>query len=126
MDEAAFEELVARAVEALPAEFQHYLDEVDIVVADWPTSQQAGRTRRDELLLGLYEGVPRTARGVYVTPGMPDKITIFRRTIEQVASSEEEMAREVEQVVRHEIAHHFGLDDARLKEIEKNQRRRRR
>jgi predicted Zn-dependent protease with MMP-like domain len=119
MDRVEFESLVARAVESLPEEFQAKLENVDIVVEDWPArSQQAKlKLKSGEILLGLYEGVPQTKRTHY---GMvpPDKITIFQRPIEAKYAKTGLMIKEIQRVVRHEIAHHFGIGDDRLREIE--------
>jgi predicted Zn-dependent protease with MMP-like domain len=121
MDRGEFERLVARAVESLPDEFRAKLENVDVVVQDWPTrSQQAKlKLKRCETLLGLYEGVPQTKRSHY---GMvpPDKITIFQKTIEAKCGQHDTLiAAEIAKVVRHEIAHHFGISDKRLEQIKK-------
>lgn len=119
-----FENLVAQAVEALPPEFKEKLENIDVVVEDSPSPAQLRKARlgRGFTLLGLYEGVPLTRR--YSTYGMvpPDKITIFQKTIEAECRSTDEMdiKTEIQKVVLHEIAHHFGIGDARLKQIEDN------
>lgn len=120
-----FEELVARALSELPAEFQDRLENVDVVVQDYPTRRQLARVGRGMTLLGLYEGVPQTGRtrGYHLVP--PDKITIFQKPIEAECRSEEEVAAEIQRVVLHEIAHHFGLDEKLLRRIEAGKRRRR-
>ncbi len=120
MDRKRFEELVARAVENLPEEFQESLENVDIVVADRPIPEQLEEQGlgQDETLLGLYEGVPQTGRTVYYNMVVPDKITIFQRAIESLYRDELRIIREIEEVVKHEIAHHFGISDARLEELE--------
>jgi len=112
--------LVAEAVEALPPEFKERLENIAMVVADWPSPYQLSKVgiKNRENLLGLYEGVPRPHRGTGYNLVPPDKITIFRRPLELRCRSSEELVREIGQVVRHEIAHHFGLDDHRLREIE--------
>jgi predicted Zn-dependent protease with MMP-like domain len=122
MDRERFESLVVRAVEELPAEFQEKLENIDVVVEDQPTRHQLGQsgTRGGYTLLGLYEGVPLTERTSSYGLVAPDKITIFQKTIEAecAGGSDAGIQAEIQRVVRHEIAHHFGLDDARLKEIE--------
>ena len=70
-------------------------------------------------LLGLYEGVPQTRRGRSYGLVPPDKITIFKRPIEARCRNDGEIAAEVQRVLRHEIAHHFGIGDARLRQIER-------
>jgi predicted Zn-dependent protease with MMP-like domain len=119
MDTEKFEKLVIRAVESLPEEFRERLDNVDVIVADEPTLKQLSKTerKRGEILLGLYEGVPLTERGRGYGFVVPDMITIFQRPIEEMCQSDTEIIAEVQKVVRHEIAHHFGISDDRLHEL---------
>ena len=116
--------LVAQAVEELPPEFAERLENIDLVVEDWPTPRQLARTgvRGRFSLLGLYEGVPHTRRGQGYALVPPDKITIFRKPIQARCRSEAEVAEEVRRVVLHEIAHHFGLSEERLRLIERERR----
>ena len=118
MDRERFQRLVARAVEELPEEFLAMLDNVDIVLEDRPTQAQIGEMQRGYTLLGLYEGVPRTERGAHYGLVPPDKITIFQEPIEGMCYSDDEIITEINRVVKHEIAHHFGIDDARLDQLE--------
>ena len=120
MDREKFEELVARAVEELPEEFRERLENIDVVVEDVPSRSQLKGVGRGNTLLGLYEGVPLTQRHSSYGLVPPDKITIFQKTIEAECSGkyESEIKAEIQKVVRHEIAHHFGIGDARLQEIE--------
>jgi predicted Zn-dependent protease with MMP-like domain len=119
MESERFEQLVVRAVESLPEEFRERLDNVDIVVADAPTLKQLSKTerKRGETLLGLYEGVPLPERNQGYGFVVPDMITIFQRPIEDMCESDTEIITEVQKVVRHEIAHHFGISDDRLREL---------
>jgi len=122
MDRMKFEELVSAAVDDLPDEFAAKLENVDVVVQDWPTADQLrrARLRHGYMLLGLYEGLPKTKRGQHYGLVPPDKITIFQMPIEEKCKqSNIEIATEIGKVVRHEIAHHFGISDARLEQIEK-------
>lgn len=114
-----FETLVAAALDELPEGIQQALDNVDVVIEDWPdgaTLRRAG-LRHPTQLMGFYHGVPRTKRGRGYNLVLPDKISIYRRPIEMRARTEEDVHRLVQRVVRHEIAHHFGIDDARLRDI---------
>ncbi len=122
MDRKRFERLVAEAVEALPQEFASKLENIDVVVEDWPTSEQLTKVRlkHDQTLLGLYEGVPLTKRGRHYGLVPPDKITIFWKPIEAECRNDAEIIFEIQRVVKHEIAHHFGIGDARLEQIEKD------
>jgi len=123
MDRERFEWLVARAVESLPEEFRTKLENVDVVVEDWPTQSQMAkaRLRRGQTLLGLYQGVPLTKRGRHYGLVAPDKITIFQKPIEAKWGFETEVVAEIQRVVRHEIAHHFGIGDARLRQLERGE-----
>ena len=125
VDRARFEQLVARVIEDLPEEFLVKLQNIDVVVEDRPTSGQVSRARlrRGQTLLGLYEGVPQTKRGRYYGLVPPDKITIFQKPIEARCSHKAEIIAEIQRVVKHEIAHHFGISDARLHQIEKDEDR---
>ena len=105
---ARFEELVADALDGIPTELGGYMDNVAVFVKDVPP-------RPD--LLGLYEGVPLTERGISYTGRMPDRITIYKDPICALARSEDEVVQEVRRVVIHEVGHHFGIDDPRLREL---------
>ncbi|MEE9583672.1 MAG: metallopeptidase family protein [Dehalococcoidales bacterium] len=122
MDRERFEQLVVRAVEALPDEFASKLVNIDVVVEDLPTAAQLAKAglRHSETLLGLYEGVPLTRRGRHYGLVPPDKITIFRRPIEAECRYDAEVKARIQSVVKHEIAHHFGIGDARLEQIEED------
>jgi predicted Zn-dependent protease with MMP-like domain len=110
-----FEQLVIEAIDSLPEEFIERLDNVDITVESVPTQTQLAQQGipEDGLLLGLYEGVPLTARQNYGFV-LPDKITIFQESIEMACNSPEEIVNEVRDTVVHEVAHHFGIDDDAL------------
>ena len=110
---ARFARLVRKALAGLPAEFRDKIRNLEIVIEDQPRPEQipAGGT-----LLGLYEGVPLTARGAQ-EPYLPDRISIFRVPIERMAASPRRQAEIVRETVVHEIAHHFGISDERLREL---------
>ena len=126
MERQEFEALVFRAIESLPAEFKNKLENVDMMVEDWPSPQQIRqlRLRSKAQLLGLYEGVPQTRRDSGYNMVLPDKITIFQKPIEAQCRSSQEIESEIGSVVRHEIAHHFGIGDATLYKIERQKLRR--
>ena len=121
MNQEEFAQLVTKAVEDLPQEFLTKLENVDVVVQEYPALAQLRKLglRRGETLLGLYEGVPQTKRGSHYGMVLPDKITIFQKPIETNCRSDAELSAEVSRVLKHEIAHHFGISDARLREIER-------
>ncbi len=122
MDRARFETLVTRVVEDLPEEFSSRLQNIDIVVEDRPSRGQVRRAGLGygETLLGLYEGVPQTKRGSYYGLVPPDKITIFQKPIEAIYRHDAKIIAEIQRVVKHEIAHHFGISDAKLNQIEQD------
>ncbi len=116
MDQKEFEKLAAYALKDLPQEFKEKIDNVDIVVEDWPSL----RIAQGRLLLGLYQGVPKTTWGRGQGLKIPDKITIFRGPIEFLARGDEQMIKKlVIDTVLHEIAHHFGISDARLQQLKR-------
>ncbi len=112
-----FYELVEKALEGLPPELSELLDNVAIVVDEWPdysaplVTGDAGDT-----LYGLYEGVPLTERGAGYYGTLPDKITIFRGPLER-DFPQGELEEQIRITVVHEIAHHFGIDEDRLEEL---------
>ena len=113
-----FEDLVVDAIGELPQELLARLDNVAVVVQQWPSRAQMAEAElghRDDLL-GLYQGIPLTDRENYNLV-LPDKITIFQGSVEAICHTREEMAREIKVTVAHEIAHHFGIDDERLEEM---------
>ncbi len=115
-----FEELVEEALTEIPATLWRAIDNVFVTVEEWPTQQQlqSAAIGPGSLLLGLYEGVPLTARTHAYGLVPPDKITIFRRPILRVCPPNDDAIREqVRRTVLHEIAHHFGISDARLHEL---------
>lgn len=122
-----FDTLVVGAIDNLPLEFRNKLENVDVIVEDWPTSRQLKEVKLSHRsqLLGLYEGVPQTERGRGYGLVPPDKISIFRKPIEGQCHSNEEIGVKITEVVCHEIAHHFGIDEKTLRSIENKKYRKR-
>jgi predicted Zn-dependent protease with MMP-like domain len=120
-DPADFDALITRALERLPDEFRQSIETVAIVVDDYPTPQQLASTGAYGLF-GLYEGVPRTAFGASGAP-IASKITLFRGPLEARHRTPEALATAVEETLFHEIAHHLGISDARLRELAAERRR---
>ncbi|MBI2762646.1 MAG: metallopeptidase family protein [Chloroflexi bacterium] len=113
-----FAELVDRAIATIPSPFREALVEVAIVIDDWPTDDQLldNGLSLDDDLYGLYEGVPRTewqADWLMV----PNRITLFRMPLQEDFPDPDALADEVRITVIHELAHHMGIDDARLEEL---------
>jgi predicted Zn-dependent protease with MMP-like domain len=103
----AFDELVESALDDIPEELRSAMDNVVVQVDD---TSPPGR------LFGLYQGVPLTKRGGY-SASMPDRITIFMQTICFACATTQDVERQVRRTVIHEVGHHFGISDARLREL---------
>jgi predicted Zn-dependent protease with MMP-like domain len=107
-----FDSAVAEAVDSLPADLRNFMSNVAIVVEDEPP--------RGMPLLGLYQGVPLTRRTSAYGGVAPDKITIYKGPLERLYGGDSaRLEREIRRVVLHEIAHHFGISDERLKELDR-------
>jgi predicted Zn-dependent protease with MMP-like domain len=107
---AEFEELVAEALDAIPAELSRVIDNVVVLVEDEAPGESPG-------LLGLYEGTPLTERDGWYAGVLPDTIRLFRLPILRICDSYDDVVDEVQVTVVHEVAHHFGIDDDRLHEL---------
>jgi len=119
MDSDQFEGLVLEALESMPEMFHEALDNVEIVIEQWPawnTMRLAGVRSKFELL-GFYHGVPLTERTTNYSLVLPDKISIYQKPIEAQCSTPQEVRTLVHRVVLHELAHYFGIGDDRLHEI---------
>jgi predicted Zn-dependent protease with MMP-like domain len=119
MNRQIFEHLVAQALDELPQEFRDKLDNVEVTVEDWPdrnTMKRAG-VRHPAQLLGFYHGIPQTKRTRNYGLVLPDKITLYQRPIEMRCRTLEEVRSSIRRVLLHELGHHFGLSDDRLREI---------
>ncbi|GAA4204530.1 metallopeptidase family protein [Microbispora amethystogenes] len=103
-----FEELVAEALDTIPADLAKVMDNVVVVVVDDPPEPG---------LLGLYTGIPLTERGDWYSGVLPDRIEIYRNPTLEICETEDDVVEEVRVTVVHEIAHHFGIDDDRLHEL---------
>jgi hypothetical protein len=105
-----FEGLVAEALDSIPADLSRLMSNVVVVVEDFAPSD-------DPDLLGLYSGIPLTERDGSYAGFLPDQVTIFMEPILSMCETRDEVVEEVRITVVHEIAHHFGIDDARLEEL---------
>ncbi len=116
-----FEEAVVEALKRLPKFIREKMENVDVVVEDRAPQDlimEMGLHYPSELL-GLYQGVPLDRRGFYYGNVLPDKITLFQFPIESICKTKEEIKEKIREVVIHEVGHYFGLDDDRLRELEK-------
>ena len=107
-----FEQVVQDALDSLPRELRERVSNVELVVEDEPPPGQP--------LLGLYQGVPLTRRGSGYSGALPDKITIYRGPLERLYGHDSELlSTQIRRVVLHEVAHHFGISDERLIELDR-------
>lgn len=119
VSKAAFGQAVEAALAELPEQFAAYLEEISIEIRQRPSPRQEKSvgTTKDQLLLGLYVGRPRTERSVMDEMVYPDVIYLFQQNIEAVCDTEEELVAEVRKTVLHEIGHHFGMSEEDLDEL---------
>ena len=114
-----FEELVAQALDELPEFFQSKISNVEVLVQQWPSQRELRETGvpPGHTLLGLYRGIPITERTHNYALVPPDTITLYQRPIEQAAGRQDKVMEVVRHTVIHEMAHHFGISDDRLREL---------
>ena len=115
-DDDALEDLVFDALDGLPAAFRDQLGSVAIVIEQEPTAEQLASVGARGLY-GLYQGIPRTSYAAE-NAAVPSKITLFRGPLMRASRTPEALAEHVAETVYHEIAHHFGISDARLHELQ--------
>jgi predicted Zn-dependent protease with MMP-like domain len=119
VDPEIFEGFVTEALNALPDKFRDALENLEILIEDWPDyhTQQLARVHSAYELLGFYHGIPLTARTTNYGLVAPDKISIYQKPIEAQCATEAEVRELAHTVLRHEIAHYFGLSDDRLRAL---------
>jgi predicted Zn-dependent protease with MMP-like domain len=124
MEQSEFEQLVNEGVAQIPEKFLKMLKNLAIVVDEEPSPEQVDKLkiRKDTSLFGLYEGVPQIKRGAFYS-ALPDKITIFKKPIEQYAGSPEQIKEIVKNTVWHEIAHHFGSEEEAIRKVERRRKK---
>ncbi len=115
IDDDTFEDWVFDAIDGLPTTFRERLGSVAIVIEDWPDEAELRRLGVPGMY-GLYQGVPRSALGADHA-SVPSRITIYRGPCLRAAPTRDGVRDRVQDTVRHEIAHHFGISDARLHEL---------
>lgn len=122
IDDQSFADMISRAIDEMPEQYIRHLDNVAITYADEPSPEQVYKIklRGDQLLLGLYEGIPLTSRGAGYNLVLPDKITLFKLPLMSVTHDEPSLYRQVKHTLWHEIAHFYGLDHDKIHEIERN------
>lgn len=126
MDRERFMRVAAEAMDRLPLEFRRRLQNVAVLVEDYPPGQapagRRGRPRKlaprsERLLMGVYVGIPLTQRSVFNVPTGPDHIVLYRKNIEAVCHSEDEVREQIRRTVIHEVGHYFGLDEEQLRDV---------
>ncbi len=119
LDRRRFRALVREAVASLPPELLRRVENVDIVIQRRPTASDRKRAGigAGGLLFGLYQGVPLTQRGHHYNLALPDRICVYQEPIESICHTDDEVRAEVRKTVLHELGHHFGIDDERLRDL---------
>lgn len=120
LSDEEFDRLITRAMNELPQKYIEGLENVAITYADEPTDEQKQKMKLDanHLLLGLYEGIPLTQRGSSYSFVLPDKITLFKYPLLAVTRDEEGLFEQIKRTLWHEIAHYYGLNHARIDQIQ--------
>ena len=118
-----FEEIVVSSLKRLPKFFREKMKNVDVVIENQASKDLLSdmELRSPFELLGLYQGVPLDRRGFFYGNVLPDKITLFQIPIESMCKTKEEIEEKVKEVVIHEVGHYFGLDEERLRELERGE-----
>ena len=117
MDRKSFEKLVQEALDRIPSEFQSAMKNVAVVIQDWPGPEADEDEMEGEgagSLYGLYQGVPLLDRGAEDSGTTPDLIFLYQKPLEEDFPDREDLIREIEITVVHEIAHYFGFDEEAL------------
>ncbi|MCX6560810.1 MAG: metallopeptidase family protein [Candidatus Aminicenantes bacterium] len=127
LDRAAFTRLVEESIDSLPQNFRKLLENVAVLVEDFPspeTMRDMG-LRSPYQLFGLYHGIPLDKRGSYYGNVPPDVVVIYQRPIESACATEAEIREQVRDTVIHEVGHFFGFGEAELRDVERENRKKR-
>ncbi len=116
-----FEELVREAVEALPHELRNRLENVAIIVEEESPARMGRRGANRQEFLGLYHGISQKDRGFWYGNVLPDRIIIYRKPLERISVSPEDLKENVRQTVVHEVGHYFGFDEEDLRRLEEEE-----
>lgn len=122
MTREQFEHIAQEAFDSLPADFRDRVENVQIVVEDYPSDDAIGKAKADRYsLLGLYQGIPLPHRGQWygMSATVPDKITLYQKNIESVCRDDEEMELRIREVLFHELGHYFGMNEAQVRKAMK-------
>lgn len=115
-----FESLVEKALETLPEEYKKYFTNITIIIEDYPDIKDKKHLKKNEFLLGLFNGVPYPKKNSFfdIPYPLPDKITLFQKNIESICSNENELIEQVQKTLVHEVGHYFGLTERDLRKYE--------
>jgi len=117
MDSNEFEELILKYLKELPQKFKEQMKNLDIIVDYKNTSSSAFYSKENNtILLGLFQGLPFTKKAGK-SAILPDKIIIYKKSLDAISSNDEELAKNLKRVILHEIGHYFGLDEKKLKDL---------
>ena len=114
VSDSEFESLVATALDDLPADFSSKMCNVEVVVEGDPSPTIQSRFS-GSVLLGLYQGQPLNRRSVHHSGSLPDRISLFKNNIERICQSRQDLSRQIQKTLLHEIGHHFGLNERELR-----------
>ena len=118
MEREEFVNVGEEALDSLPEEFRSRIQNVAILVEDFPPNQSTPQPgQRKRLLLGIFHGVPTTKRSVFNLPTGPDHIVLYQNNIEAVCSSEAEVRNQIRQTLIHELGHYFGMTEEQLRDV---------
>jgi predicted Zn-dependent protease with MMP-like domain len=120
VDKDAIRQEVARVLDKLPRQFRKRLENVEVVIEDWPSKDlllDVGLDPRHDSLYGLYQGVPLPDRSSTYPPILPDKISIFSGPLLEDFSDPDELREQIRTTLLHEIAHYFGFDDDEIDKL---------
>jgi len=123
MTRERFEEMAQTAFDSLPEQFRSAIENVHVIVEDYPTEELIEREHYGKFsLLGLYQGIPLTKRGTWygMSPTAPDKISLYQRNIEASCRDENEIRSRIREVLFHEIGHYFGMNETQIRAAMKN------
>ncbi|MGA2202349.1 MAG: metallopeptidase family protein [Terriglobales bacterium] len=113
-----FVKVAEETLDSLPGEFRSRIQNVAILVEDFPANQRPPKLgQRRRLLLGVFHGVPTTKKSIFSLPSGPDHIVLYQKNIEAVCSNEAEVREQIRLTVIHELGHYFGLDENQLKDV---------
>jgi predicted Zn-dependent protease with MMP-like domain len=119
LSRAQFEALVEEALAELPAEFLEHMQNIAVTVADWasPSELRRASVAHPLQLFGLYEGIPLTKRGIHYNLVAPDRIVLYQGPLQMASHSLPALREQIQRTVVHEIAHHFGIGEDRIREL---------